>query len=104
MPLAALRKGTTTEAARAEKAPGSEFKDSKEFKGLARRVGFNARALRTAQSLTLELMAEKSGLDVAHLARIENGQTNPTLATLLRVAQGLCVSVEVLVRESDNDE
>jgi transcriptional regulator with XRE-family HTH domain len=63
--------------------------------GLAQR----ARGLRLALGLTLEETAERSDLDVRHVQLIEAGTGNPTLATLMRLARGLEVDVDVLVVE-----
>ena len=46
----------------------------------------------------MEQVSARTGLDTAHLARIENGQLNPTLATLLRLALGLEMAVIDLFR------
>ena len=45
---------------------------------------------REAQKLSIQQLAEKSGVDVGVLSRLEAGQSfNPTVATLCRIARAL---------------
>lgn len=43
------------------------------------------RQLREASGQSLRSVARRSGVDPAHLSRIERGQVNPSLATLRRI-------------------
>lgn len=54
------------------------------------------RALRQDQDLTLEAAAEQMDLDWKHLQKIEAGQLNVTLVTLVRIAKGLETSLSDL--------
>ncbi len=49
------------------------------------------RSIRKSRSWTLEQTASESRLDLAHLQRIEAGQVNVTLGTLVRLAAALDV-------------
>jgi len=62
--------------------------------GLAEAV----RAARLARGWTLEEAAERADLAVRHMQLLEAGTSNPTAATLLRVARGFGVAVEALFR------
>lgn len=53
--------------------------------------------MRVAAGLTQEEAAERIGLDPRHLQKLERGEANATLGTLLRVADGLGVSPTILV-------
>lgn len=45
---------------------------------------------REAQGMTLEQLADRAGMDVAALSRLETGQAfNPTISTLFRIAGAL---------------
>lgn len=57
------------------------------------------RRARTGRGMTLEGLSAASGVSVAHLSRLEGGQRQPSLATLLNVAAGLGVSISELVEE-----
>jgi len=53
--------------------------------------------LRTSMKLTQEELAERSGLDQASISDIENGDANPTVRTVGRVAAGLGVDTSALL-------
>jgi len=55
------------------------------------------RALRKAAGLTLEAVAQTSGLSRAALSKIERGEMSPTYESLLKVAQGLKTDLGALV-------
>lgn len=64
--------------------------------GLPQRFGKHVRALRGARELTQESLAEKSGLSVDAVARVESGRMVPTLTTLSKLADGLDLSLATL--------
>jgi len=55
------------------------------------------RRLRMQRGLTIQKLAEMSGLSVATIWLIENGRISPTLRTLRKIAAALGVSVEAIV-------
>lgn len=58
------------------------------------------KAERKRQGLSLADMKERTGIDRAALSRLESGQhPNPTIATLMRYAQALGKTIEVVVSE-----
>lgn len=58
------------------------------------------KAERERQGLSLADMKEHTGIDRAALSRLESGQhPNPTIATLMRYAQALGKTIEVIVSE-----
>lgn len=50
-------------------------------------LGKRLRDLRTARSMTIRALAEKSGVSVNTLSMIENGKTSPSVSTLLGIAR-----------------
>lgn len=56
-------------------------------------IGENIRALREAAGLTLTAAAKKAALTKSALSKIETGQSSPPIATLLRIAKALNVSL-----------
>jgi transcriptional regulator with XRE-family HTH domain len=62
-----------------------------------RRVASRLRQLRHARGITLEALAERSGVPLDTIGRIERLVSCPSLRTLERVAQGLGVDVSVLL-------
>lgn len=60
-------------------------------------VGGVARRARQARGWTLQYAAAQMGLELRQLQKLEAGEGNPQLGTLLRVADGLGVLVSELV-------
>ncbi len=58
---------------------------------MKRLIGIRTKSLRRARGLTQEELAERTGLSVNYLSRIERGLENPTLDTLLGLAKALKV-------------
>jgi transcriptional regulator with XRE-family HTH domain len=77
----------------------SPWNDEAVAQGL-RALAQTARTLRLGRGHTLEETAELCDLDVRHVQLIESGTANPTVATLLRLARGLGVSLESLLERS----
>ena len=66
----------------------------------AQRLGKQLQRLRTRRGLTQEQLAVNVGLARTYLARLELGQHDPSLSTLVRLAKALRVSVTELLGES----
>ena len=64
------------------------------------RFGKQLQRLRTSRGLTQEQLSVTAGLSRTFLTRLELGQHDPSLSTLVRVAKALRVSVTELLGES----
>ena len=64
-----------------------------------RQVSERLKRLRQARRLTLEALAERSGVSRAMLSQIETNKANPTIAMLWRVSKGLGVPFSELLGE-----
>ncbi len=60
-------------------------------------VGENLRRLRTQRGLSLEKLAQQSGVSRAMLGQIELGQSAPTINVLWKIASGLGVTFSALL-------
>jgi transcriptional regulator with XRE-family HTH domain len=60
-------------------------------------IGGRVREQRTARGWTLDEMAHRSGVSRRMLISIEHGESNPSIATLLRISDALGVGLPVLV-------
>jgi transcriptional regulator with XRE-family HTH domain len=56
-------------------------------------LGKNVSELRNKKELTQEQLAERSGLDPSYISGIERGVRNPSVLSLVRLANGFEVSV-----------
>src|SRR5689334_3432319 len=68
---------------------------------LGRRVAESLRALRHDRRLSLDQLAEASGVSRAALSQIESARTNPTLTILWKVAVGLGVPFQALLATNE---
>ncbi len=59
--------------------------------------GANVRALRQAKGLSLRSLATQCKLDHSDISRIENGEKNITILTILELAKGLEVHPKKLL-------
>jgi transcriptional regulator with XRE-family HTH domain len=66
----------------------------------AQRLGKQLQRVRTSRGLTQEQLAVNVGLSRTFITRLELGQYDPTLSTLVRLAKALRVSVTDLLGES----
>lgn len=66
---------------------------------LSQRVGQRLRALREAQTLTLDALAQRSGVSRSNISLIERGQSSPTAVVLDRLASALGVTVAALFED-----
>lgn len=57
-------------------------------------IGARIRELRTERQLSLRALAERSGLSVNAISRIEHGESSPTVSSLLRLAGALNVHIK----------
>lgn len=68
------------------------------------RLGERVRELRRARGLTLERLAELSGVSRAMISKLERGEKNPTLVVAARLAEGLGVTLSRLAGMEERRE
>jgi len=71
---------------------------------LARRVADSVKRLRAERQLSLDQLAQASGVSRAALSQIEGARTNPTLGVIWKVAVGLGVPFQALVGASETSQ
>lgn len=69
-----------------------------EEKKFLKQIGYNIRRLRMKKGLSQLDLASVCGFEKSSIGRIENGNTNPTAKTLLKIAKALNVRVTELVK------
>ncbi len=67
-------------------------------------LGETVRRLRREQQMTLQNLADATGLSAAILSQLENDQGNPTLLTLRKIAKALDTSIFALLADVDEAE
>ena len=68
------------------------------MKSEAKRLGENLKRIRTEKDITQSDIAKSLGVSRGFVSNIENGKTNPTLATIAKVAEVLGVSSSELLK------
>jgi transcriptional regulator with XRE-family HTH domain len=63
----------------------------------AEQLGKRVREIRNQQGMTLEELAERSGVSRAMLSKIERGENNPTLVVAVKVAVALGLTTAQLI-------
>ena len=64
----------------------------------AEKLASNIKRIRLAKGLSQGDLCRTTGLDRAYMSNIENGNKNPTLATIEKIAKALSVSVDELLK------
>ena len=63
-------------------------------------IGSNIQRIRKEEGLTLESLAERSGVSKAMLSQIESDKVNPTVLTIWKIARGLDVELDAILKGS----
>ncbi len=66
-------------------------------------IGRTIRRFRLAEGLTLKQLAERSGVSIATISKIENGKISGGFETVYKIARGLGVLVTEIVPPNDPD-
>ena len=62
-------------------------------------IGNRLKTIRNNRNLSLSEVSEITGVSKAMLGQIERGQSNPTVSTLWKIANGLKVSFSMFIDE-----
>lgn len=65
-------------------------------------ISEKVRQLRQSRSLSLRMLAKKSGVSASALSQIESGQVSPSIATLEKVCAALALPITTLFDEPGN--
>lgn len=71
---------------------------------LQRIIGKNIKKARVACGYTKELLAEKAEISVEHITQVERGNKMLSVLSLMRVAEALHVSIDVLVYDKATND
>jgi len=64
----------------------------------AEKLGENLKRIRTAKGISQGEISRKLEVDKSFVSNIENGKTNPTLSTIVKIAKAIGVSVGELMK------
>lgn len=66
--------------------------------------GLRLRELRSKADISQEALADRCGLDRTYISGLERGVRNPSLTCIFRVANGLNIQIEELVKKYDLEQ
>lgn len=84
--------------------PSESSRSSERFIAEKKAIGARLRALRKARGWTLDQTAEQTGVDWRHVQMVEVGDTNVTLLTLVRLAEGFGVPLSAFFVDTEPGE
>lgn len=76
-------------------------KSAEVYRVVQRRIAHRLRELRSGKGLTQEIVANRAGLALRHLQKIEAAQVNPTIDSLVKIAVALDVDPEELLSKDE---
>lgn len=65
-------------------------------------IAENLKKIRTEQGLSLDKVSKLSGVSKSMLGQIERGESNPTISTVWKIANGLKISFSSLLNQAAN--
>jgi transcriptional regulator with XRE-family HTH domain len=70
----------------------------KEKENLQKKFGKHLKKMRTELGLSSAELSRRTFIEKPHITRLENGETNPTLYTLQKIADAFGVSINELFK------
>lgn len=64
---------------------------------LDKNIATNLKRIRKSKNMSLDALAEKTGVSKSMLGQIERGESNPTVATIAKIVDGIRISFEELL-------
>lgn len=83
-----------------DERPSRSYRASDRYQAGAKALGRIVRQIRQDRGLSLYQASAIMELELSHLQRIEAGTLNPTLTTLMRIADGLRIPLGDLFNDS----
>lgn len=60
-------------------------------------IAVNLKRIRKSKNMSLDTLAEKTGVSKSMLGQIERGESNPTVATIAKIVDGIRITFEELI-------
>lgn len=72
-------------------------KEEADMNQLDKNIAVNLKRIRKSRNMSLDMLAEKTGVSKSMLGQIERGESNPTVATIAKIVEGIRVPFEELI-------
>ena len=66
---------------------------------LDKNIAVNLKHIRKSKNMSLDMLASKTGVSKSMLGQIERGESNPTVATIGKIVEGIRIPFEELIGE-----
>lgn len=70
---------------------------------LDQNISMNLKRIRKAKNMSLDMLAEKTGVSKSMLGQIERGESNPTVGTIGKIVDGIHIPFEELIQAPKTD-
>ena len=68
-----------------------------------RKISENLKRIRKSRNLSLDALSARTGVSKSMLGQIERCESNPTVATMEKIAEGLRISFDELLYSREED-
>lgn len=68
---------------------------------LDKNIAENLKRIRKSRNMSLDMLAERTGVSKSMLGQIERGESNPTVATIAKIVDGIKVPFEELIYQKE---
>lgn len=65
-------------------------------------IAINLKRIRKEKNMSLDMVAELTGVSKSMLGQIERGESNPTIGTISRIVEGIQISYEDLLYRKES--
>lgn len=66
-------------------------------------IACNLKRIRKSRNMSLDMLAEETGVSKSMLGQIERGESNPTVSTISKIVEGLKVPFEELIYKREEN-
>lgn len=76
---------------------GCKIRRKQNMNQIDKNIAVNLRRIRKAENMSLDMLADRTGVSKSMLGQIERGESNPTVSTIGKIVEGLKVPFEQLI-------
>ncbi len=69
---------------------------------LQKNIAYNLKKIRQQQNISLDMLADQTGVSKSMLGQIERGEANPSIGVLGKITSGLHIELQELTKEPQN--
>ncbi len=86
-----------------EKVLQSERERMQIMSQIDQNIAYNLKRIRKSRNLSLDMLSERTGVSKSMLGQIERGESNPTVATVSKIMEGIQIPFEDLIYKKEDE-